>query len=297
MPLRVFEAACIAVVVLTLALMSRRVPPRVLLVDYAALALAGFIGEDSCVRLYAHYTYASAWDGRIDVVPVLVPLIWPLVILSARAVADALAPRATAVTRALWVGGLVVADASLVEVVAVRAGLWSWSEPGHLGVPLVGIVGWGFFAFAADLARNSFARASRALGALAVIVVAPLATHALILVSWWALFRWMWREDLGWASTAFVVVVSIVATVAALLSRARGRAMPLDVAAPRMAAAGLFLTELALTASPWESALSRALWIHTCAVALPYFAVTRFAWVNGASSSPGGPLRAKGASR
>lgn len=298
MPLRVFEGACVAVVLLTLSLMARRAPGGVtrLLADYAALAVAGFIGEDTCVRFYRFYAYAPEWDGRVDVVPVLVPLIWPLVILSARSVADALARGASPLRRAIWVGALVVADASLVEVVAVRAGLWSWAEPGHIGVPVLGILGWGFFAFSADLARSLLARAPRALSAIGVVVLAPLATHALLLVAWWSCFRWVLRGDLGWASTAAVVVASILATSAALGARARGRAMPLDVAIPRMVAAALFLAELALTARPWESGVARALWIHTAAVALPYLAATRYR-ATAASSSPVGPPRATPASR
>ena len=44
MPLRLFEAACVVIVVATLIAMSRRTEPRALLTDYALLALAGFIG-------------------------------------------------------------------------------------------------------------------------------------------------------------------------------------------------------------------------------------------------------------
>jgi len=280
-PLRVFECACVVVVLFTLALMARRTPARRLVGDYAALAVAGFIGEETCVRFYRFYAYAEGWDGRIDEVPILVPLIWPLVILSARSVANALAPDASAVRRALAVGALVVVDASLVEVVAVRAGLWSWAEPGHLGVPLLGIIGWGFFAFAADLAPRLVGRAPRAIGLVAVVVIAPLATHAMILAAWWACFRWTLRGDLGSAPLAVLGAASVAATLGALYMRGRGRAMALDVATPRMAAALLFLALLALTVAPWEGAVARGLWLHTLAVAAPYLAATRF----GASSS------------
>ena len=36
-----------------------------------------------------------------------------------------------------------------LEVVAVRAGLWQWSERGITGVPLIGIFGWAYFALGA----------------------------------------------------------------------------------------------------------------------------------------------------
>lgn len=277
MPLRVFECACVVVVLLTLALMARRTPWRRLLGDYGALALAGYIGEETCVRLYRFYAYAPGWDARIDEVPILVPLIWPLVILSARSVAEALLGDTAAARRALAVGALVVADASLVEVVAVRAGLWSWADGGHLGVPVLGIVGWGFFAFAADLARSALDRAPRIVALAGVVVLAPLATHALILIAWWAFFRWTLRGDLGVGSIVALGVLSIGATLGALMLRRRGRAMALDVATPRMAAALLFFTLLATTAAPWDDATARGLWIHAAAIAIPYIAATRFA--------------------
>lgn len=278
MPLRVFECACAVVVALTLALMARGRPGGTsrLLGDYGALAIAGYIGEETCVRVYGFYHYAPGWDLRVDAVPVLVPLIWPLVILSARSVAASLAPRASVVGRGLVVAGLVVADASLVEVVAVRAGLWSWAEEGYLGVPVIGILGWAFFAFAADVTRALVERAPRLVGLSAIVVAAPPVTHALIQIAWWGLFRWTVRGPVGELGTYVVVGLSMGATVLAVVGRARGLAMPLDVATPRMVAAALFVTELALVAKPWDGAIGRALWIHAAAIAVPYFAATRF---------------------
>ena len=64
---------------------------------------------------------------------------------------------------ALLGAAIVLADASLIEPIAVRAGLWRWTEPGLFAVPLVGIVGWAFFAWAAAFAsggvQNSGSRA------------------------------------------------------------------------------------------------------------------------------------------
>ncbi len=264
MPLPVFEIACVAVVVLTLAAMARTRAPRELVLDYAALAAAAFAGEDSCVALYRFYAYADGWHARLHHVPLLVPLIWPLVILSARGVTGSLWP-AVGRLRPLLVGAVVAFDASLVEVVAVRSGLWSWAEPGHLGVPLIGILGWGYFAAGADWALSRGWRLRRA----ALLVVAPAVAHALILASWWGLFRWTLRGDFGAWSSVGMALVGAAALASVVVARARGHAIAPSVAGPRMIAAALFFA-LLLTTAP-ESA---PLWAHVASVAVPYLAAT-----------------------
>lgn len=269
MPLALFEVLCVAIIAITLLLAARRRPAREVLADYGALAIAGWIGEETCILLHRFYAYAQGWHGRLDEVPVLVPLIWPLVILSAREVVTALWPNAGR-WRSLLVGAVVIADASMVEVLAVRAGLWTWAEAGHLGVPLIGILGWGFFATAADACLGLGSRRS-ALGArhLLVVALAPLATHALLVMSWWGVLRWVLRGELGWASVAGAAALGALATMEALRARRAGRAMRLEVAGPRMIAASLFFALFATTA------LDEApLWIHVAAVAVPYLAAT-----------------------
>lgn len=265
MPFPGFELACVAIVALALALMARVRPPRELAADYVALAVAGWIGEETCVAWYEFYGYSPAWHGRLDHVPVLIPLIWPLVILSARAVVGSIAPR-SGWWRPVLVGALVVFDASLVEVIAVRARLWAWAEPGHLGVPLLGILGWGFFAAAADVALGLRARARpiALAGALAV-------THLAILAAWWGCFRWVLRGALGDASLVGLAVIAAAASAAAIAIRRRGRGLPLDVALPRMVAATLFVVTLAVVAPE-----DVRLWLHAALVATPYLLVTRY---------------------
>ena len=263
--LPIFELACVLIIVVTLAAMARVQPARALLSDYGALAVAAWIGEETCVAAYRFYAYADAWHARLDLVPALVPLIWPLVVLSARGVVTALAPGVSVAMRAVLVGALVVVDASLVEVVAVRAGLWTWAEGGHLGVPLIGIVGWGFFAAAADGVLGTGRRFRHA----ALVVVAPLATHALLLLSWWALFRWVWRGEMGDRSVACVALLGVALTAGAVRLRMAGRTIPRDVALPRMIAAALFVIEWLLVAAD-ELGLA----VHVAAVALPYFVAT-----------------------
>lgn len=275
MPLLIFEGACVVVVALTLWTMGRARGLGRLLRDYATLAVAAWVGEDTCIALYRFYTYAPGWHLRLHHVPVLVPLIWPLVILSARDVVSALwgpreagvrssRPALSTMARPLAVAALVAFDASLVEVVAVRAGLWSWAEDGHLGVPVIGILGWGYFALGADLAlsRNR---------PLLAIALGPLAAHVLIIASWWGLFRWVLRGALGTASVAGVAAVGLLAVAAVVWTRRRGAAIPVTIAGPRMIAAALFVA-LLLSSAPADVPL----WVHAAAVAVPYLAATEW---------------------
>lgn len=275
-----FQPACVVVIALTLSTFLRRPDRGLRLAAYGALALGGWLGEESCIRLYAFYGYAPTWRPFVLDVPLLVALIWPLVILSARDVAAAVAPRWP---RPLGAAAVVLWDASLVEVVAVRAGLWSWAEPGYLGVPLIGILGWAYFAgaAAAALGRAEAALAAERRGAAAAwlalgVVAAPLFTHAAILASWWGLFRRALRGDLGGAGTAGAAAMGLA--LSALAFRRRG-ALPLSVAGPRMLAAALFLA-LLLTLGH-----APPLWAHAALVGAPYLLVTAYRYRFGGSPS------------
>jgi len=275
MPQPVFEVACVAIVVLTLVAMSRQHPPRALLATYASLALAGWIAEETCIVLYRFYQYSDVWSVHVHLLPLLVPLIWPLVILSARELVQALWPDRGWSTHVIT-GAVVAFDASLVEVVAVRAGLWSWAEPGHLNVPVIGMLGWGYFAVGASVALSWKSPWRYP----AIILLGLVSSHALILASWWGLFRWTVRGDLGWTSTVGVLVAGAVATVFVVQARRRGRGMPMSVAGPRMIAAALFLALLLATA-PKELPY----WWHVLAVSVPYFAATRLSSGRAAKSN------------
>lgn len=266
MPQTVFEIACVAIVIVTLVLMARQEPPRALLASYVSLALAGWVAEESCILLYRFYGYADVWSVQAHLVPLLVPLIWPLVILSARSFVQALWPGDRWWSH-LLVGAVVAFDASLVEVVAVRAGLWWWAEPGHLDVPVIGMLGWGYFAVGASVALSLAQRWRYA----AVLILGLISTHGLILATWWGLFRWTLRGDLGSSSTVGVLVIGLIAAGFIFWERRKGRGMPMQVAGPRMLAAGLFLVLLLTTA-----AREMSYWWHVIALSIPYLASVRF---------------------
>lgn len=269
--LRVIELASIAILALFLAGMVRyglRATPRpgarAALADILRIAAAAWLAEVSCIRLYGFYQYDAPWLLFLDVMPVLVALIWPFVILSAREVVHALGwVDARGAPHPLAVLVVVVYDAALVEPIAVRTGLWSWNEPGLWSVPLIGILGWGLFAACAsallDTRRPSLA-----------LVLAPLGTHALLLALWWGLFRWVLREPI--TPEAAVALSVVVALAGAWVVRRRGRTAPLATMVPRMAAAGLFFVLLFVAGGQ-----DLGLIAYGVAFALPYLCATRFA--------------------
>jgi len=174
--------------------------------ELALLAVAGFLGEDSVIRAYGFYFYSPRWHLFLDKVPLLIFVIWPIVIHSAWSLARRLGPRATA---PLLGAAIVLADASLIEPIAVHAGLWTWTEPGLFAVPPIGIIGWAYFAGAAMvcLERNR---------PVAAVVVAPLATHAMLVASWWLAFKWLSRPLPAWPFVIAAWIVLGAVAVAAL---------------------------------------------------------------------------------
>ncbi len=234
--LRLVELASIAILAGFLVLMLRRRESRVeLLTDVGVIAAASWVAEVSCIRLYGFYQYDAPWLVFVDVMPLLVALIWPFVILSAREVSASFGLKG-----GLGVFCFVLYDASLVEPLAVTARLWSWNEPGVFGVPIIGILGWAYFSFFALLGLERLRGPWR----LLIILLAPLGTHVALLASWWGLFRWVLRFELD--PLGLAVGASVLAGYLAFFVMRRGMKAPLEVMFPRMAAALLFFGLLAI---------------------------------------------------
>lgn len=250
------EVASLVILAGFLLRMGRRAP----LADIGLVAAAAWVAEVSCIRLYGFYQYDAPWLVFVDVMPLLVALIWPFVILSAREVC-----RSFGLTSGLGVFVVVLYDASLVEPLAVAARLWSWNEPGVFGVPIIGVLGWAYFAFFALLGLERLSGWRRVL----IVLLAPLGTHLALLASWWGLLRWSLRAELPGPVLGLGSALS-AALLLALVRRARLSA-PLPVMLPRMAAAALFFGLLALRGAAVE-------WLPLYALpfAAPYLAATRW---------------------
>ena len=228
------------------------------LVRFAALSVASFLGENSVIRAYGYYAYAPGWTVRVDQVPLVIVLVWPVVIDSAatlaRAIigargADAARGSSPRLRIALLGAAIVLADASLIEPIAVRADLWHWTQPGLFAVPPVGIVGWALFSLCAILILES----GRPLGVrvLLLVALAPIATHGLIVATWWLFFRWVQGERSGALAAGVAWGLSIA--IALGIARARDaqvRRVPAIELLLRLPGAAFFFVLLASGASP-----------------------------------------------
>ncbi len=249
--MRGVEAASIGILILQLAIQQRRGRLRQFVRDAALIAVAGYLSEDVCIRLFGFYAYSPKWSVTLDRMPPLVALIWPFVILSARDVAQALRPGRSFVGLAAL---LVVFDAALIEPVAVRSGLWSWTEPGLWSVPLIGVWGWGVFAVIALVLLEQD-------GLAWLPVVAPPLANLLLVVSWWGGFRWALRAEL--AVPTKVAASAAASLLLLLIWRDRKGVATWGVMGPRALAASLFFALVALHGDA-------DLWAYVVPFGLPY---------------------------
>lgn len=208
---------------------------------FAVLGAAGWLGEETMIRVYRFYAYDVRWSVRIGHLPIVVVLVWPVVIDSAWSLARRLVTREGPrrwLAVATVAGLVVLSDAALIEPLAVRAGLWAWMEPGLFAVPVIGVLGWAFFAFFA------IAWLERGLPALGALVTAPLLTHGALLASWWCAFKWVRGPvPMLWAIT-LLWIASLAAARRAWKVRLRDR-IPLRELAIRAPAAIFFFVLLA----------------------------------------------------
>ena len=194
--MNLLELCCVGVIVIWAVFRLRGEANRQdVMVRMAAVAVAAFVAEDTCIRLYGFYFYnRDRWTIFVDEVPLLVLCIWPVVITSGL---DFLERLRVPPRHWFWaMCALVVADAWFIEPAAVDAGLWHWTQPGPFNVPSIGVLGWGLFSVGVGLTAALRTKAV-ADGAgfrwpwMSVVVIAPIACHVLLLLTWWGCFRWV----------------------------------------------------------------------------------------------------------
>jgi len=237
---------------------ARPVERRAFVMRILVIALSAWAAEETAILGYRFYGYPDLWWLELDEVPLLVVFIWPMVILSSRAIIGVLFPGLGPTKMALAVGLAVIIDASLVETIAVASGLWSWVEGGYLGVPLIGLFGWGAFAAAMTWSLEH-PKIPLPLAPLTALI----GTHLLLVLGWWAFFRHVLRGALP--TWTIAIALAALAGLALWLLR-RGRKFPLTLAIPRLAATSVFVLLLF-----WHGGAELVL--HFGAVAVLYLAV------------------------
>jgi len=256
------ESVCAGIVLLFVGakLLTEPKPLRFCL-RMLVLVAASWIAECSVIEAYGFYHYSPDWSFFVGHVPALIVCIWPVVIHSAWDLARAiLGPEHRAVPP--LVGVIVLADASLIEPIAVHANLWWWTEPGLFEVPIIGILGWALFA---TLAVFAFERGRRAAHFI-VLAAVPLATHALLLATWWGALRWLHGTVPTIPVVAFVWIASVGIAIVAVKRRWRQR-VPLRDMLLRVPGAAFFFVLLATTSPP------TTLVVYALAFAPPYLAL------------------------
>lgn len=270
MDMQLFQGVCLGVLLLAYAVTwftTPRAERRALLGAIGAIAAGAWLAEDTAILRYRFYAYPDWWWLKLDEVPALVIAIWPVVVLSSRAVVTRLFPGLSGWRLAAAVGAAVTLDATLIETIAADASLWRWAEGGYLGVPLIGMLGWGAYAaaivFALDFRPRGFAMPAWTAPLLALGF-----THALLVAMWWGGLRWFARGELP-LSLAFVSLAAGALLGAWLfLKRREGRLVGASVSLTRMLAASVFVVLLMHS----ETERTDYLWIHLGAIALPYLA-------------------------
>ena len=288
--LRFTEVASLAVLAFSAAMQARagREALRRFLVEAALIGVSAWLAEDLCIRWFGFYAYPEGWLLRLDRVPLMVGVIWPFVILSARdVVRSLLGPRLLPPAGMAALAGLLICfDASLVEPVAVRAGLWAWSEPGVFAVPPIGIAGWGVFGAVCTLWLEVAGRTGRPWLRFLLPLVAPPLANGLLVVLWWGGLRWVLRGE--WPLAAVLCASLGASALFLFLARDHRASASLDLMAPRAAGALLFF---GLLAARFDAGLAA----YAASFAPPYLWITRWRQPSAgdtATPPPGAGLRA-----
>ena len=176
------------------------------------VATSAWITEETCIRMYAFYSYSQSWHIFLSHLPLMVIVIWPAIIHCAWDLASQLLGYGHRFVP-IAAGSIVLTDAAFIETVSVQSGLWVWQGPGVFNVPLIGIFGWACFAFlCAFLYEEGMRRNYRLWFSFLVLVLPAVGTHLFLLVSWWGVFRWInipIKAELA-AATAWIMSICLV---------------------------------------------------------------------------------------
>ena len=179
------------------------------IIRYVTISASGWLAEEFSIQAYSAYHYNPSWGFFIGHVPILIIMVWPLIIHSGWELASQLV-HGNRKYLPMVIAGIVWIDASLIETISTKAGLWSWNGTGLFGVPLIGIFGWAYFAFFSILFIELTSKIRRLAGRMALIFISTVAsTHILIITTWWLFFKWNYISLDSVLLTAMAWIVSI----------------------------------------------------------------------------------------
>ena len=208
------------------------------------VSVAAWLAEETSIRLYHFYLYQPQWRLFIGHIPIVVLAVWPAVVYSAWDLASQLLGN-----RSKWIplaaSAIVLTDAALIEVVAVSSGLWVWTEPGIFQVPVIGILGWAFFAFFCVLLLQRSGRSDAKKVFLLMPLLPVLATHLLLLITWWGMLRRLSGPMNSLPGVAAAWALSLILVVMIFKKRA-GRCVKRKTLLWRLPAALFFFVLLAI---------------------------------------------------
>ena len=224
-----------------------------LIAEGLTIAALAWAGEQTCIALYGFYSYAPRWQLMAGHVPLMVVCIWPVVVISARDLIRRLVGP-DPLRLALGVGLLVLADAAFIEPAAGAAGLWQWFEPGLLGVPPAGILGWAVYA-ALVVHALEHARGGGWSRRAGVLLVLP-GLHVALLSVWWLALRWVSFAIPSSLVPMLGLGLSVLVT-AIIIRRRVGVGLPLSLVLLRLPGA-LFFAALLAVAEPATAVIAWA---------------------------------------
>lgn len=230
------------------------------------ISVAAWLAEESSIRLYHFYAYHPQWRLFISRIPLVVLVVWAAVVHSAWDLSSQLC-RNHGKRIPLVTGAIVLADAALIEVVAVRSGLWAWTTPGVFQVPLIGILGWAFFAFFCAWLLQRAGKDYPKILFLLMPVLPVVATHILLLATWWGVLRWRSGAVHPLFAAAAAWTVSLI-LVFMIFKKRPGRSIKRKTLLWRLPAAMFFFVLLAV-----HGRNDVGLVLFTLAFAPPYLAL------------------------
>lgn len=255
------ELACVLLLGLGVVLRARAPNFRDWVRDAPIVFIAAWAGEDSAIRVHDFYRYNSSWHGFVDQTPLLIPVIWVFVVLSARDIARGVAPKHLVAAGYF----LVLFDALFIEPICTWAGLWKWNEPGPFDVPVIGTLGWMFFGGSLLFCLEKLKGRARWLA----VVIAPLMMHGLLVAAWWGALKWIDARGTDGGFTIYCWV-ACMAIVSQLIRRKRTGSVELSFILPRLGPAAFFFALLTAYRAPF------ILWCFAGAFVFPWVALTRW---------------------